>query len=275
MPRLNIKIDTVRSLFAKSGNQCAFPDCKSELIDEENDFISQVCHIAAASEGGERFDPLMSDEERRAFDNLMILCYPHHVKTNDVQRFSTDMLIEMKRQHEELCSKTPYDAPEESIQLIMKDQLDFSEEISNVSHERVKQLEVNLGVFLDEDPQSHTHEIERSANYIENLLREIETFFTSFAVTNGDGLSFSSGSVEQFQESLASQSFPLQGVLWEERNIGGVNSLQNIRIHLLSLSLHAEIGRLLADPSDENTRMRVEEIRMRLRDEARSAVVVD
>ena len=148
LPRLNIKIDTVRSLFAKSGNQCAFPDCKSELIDEENDFISQVCHIAAASEGGERFDPLMSDEERRAFDNLMILCYPHHVKTNDVQRFSTDMLIEMKRQHEELCSKTPYDAPEESIQLIMKDQLDFSEEISNVSHERVKQLEVNLGDFL-------------------------------------------------------------------------------------------------------------------------------
>jgi hypothetical protein len=275
LPRLAIKTDTVRSLFAKSGNQCAFPGCKSELIDEENDFIAQVCHIAAASEGGERFDPLMSDEERRAFDNLLVLCYPHHVKTNDAQRFSMDILTEMKRRHEERCSKTPYDAPEKTVQLIMKDQLDFSEEISNISHERVKQLEVNLGVFLDEDPQSHTYEIEKGVNYIEDLLEKIDTFFTSIADTNGDGRSQFSDSVEKTQESLDFQSFPLQGVLWEERNIGGANSLQSIRINLLSLSLHAENGRLLANPTDENTRMRVDQIRMRLRDEAGSAILVD
>lgn len=275
MPRFSLKIDTLRSLFAKSGNQCAFPGCKSELIDEENDFIAQVCHIAAASEGGERFDPSMSDEQRRAFDNLIVLCYPHHVKTNDVQRFPTEILAEMKRQHEERFSKTAYDAPEETVQLIMKDQLDFSDEIFDISQGRVKQLEVNLGVFIDDDPRYHTYQIENCTNYIENLLREIDIFFTSFAVTNNDDLSFSYGSIDSIRGSLAAQSSPLQGVLWEERNIGGANSLQNIRIHLLSLSLHAEIGRMLADPSNVNSRKRVDEIRMKLRDEARSAFVVD
>lgn len=275
MPRLPIKVETIRSLFAKSGNQCAFPGCTSTLIDEDNDFISQVCHISAASKGGQRFDPLMSDEERRSFDNLIVLCYPHHVKTNDVQQFSTDKLTEMKRQHEERFSKTRYDAPEETVQSIMKDQIDFSDEISRISRKRLEQLEVNVGVFLDEEPQSHTHNIEESVNYLERLLTEVDTFFSSFAVTNEDGLPFTYGDAEKPQGSLTSQSFPLQGVLWEERIIGGANSLQNIRIHLLSLTLHAEIGRLLADPSDESTHLRVRELRKKLRVQARSAVSVD
>lgn len=40
-------------------------------MDEMGNFIGQICHIEAAEEGGERFKPIMTNEERRAFDNLM------------------------------------------------------------------------------------------------------------------------------------------------------------------------------------------------------------
>jgi hypothetical protein len=39
--------DTLRRLFALSGNQCAFPDCKRRLVDEDGTFVAQVCHTAS------------------------------------------------------------------------------------------------------------------------------------------------------------------------------------------------------------------------------------
>ena len=165
--------------------------------------------------------------------------------------------------------------PEETIRLIMKDQQDFSKEISDIAHEWVEQLEVNLEVLFDENPQKHIQEIEHNLEYIEGLLSKIDNFFNCFTNPTDGGSPKFLGSVENIQGPLTNQSSPLQGVLWEERNIGGQNSLQKIRTNLLSLSLHAEIGRLLANPSDEDVSRRVDEIKMRLRNEAAAAVVVD
>ena len=33
---------------------------------------------------GERFNAEQSDEERRSYDNLLLLCYQHHIETDDV-----------------------------------------------------------------------------------------------------------------------------------------------------------------------------------------------
>jgi hypothetical protein len=65
-------------------------------MDIEGDFIGQLCHIEAAEEGGERFNPSMTNDERRAVANLMLMCYPHHVKTNDVNTYTVDVLRKMK-----------------------------------------------------------------------------------------------------------------------------------------------------------------------------------
>jgi hypothetical protein len=94
------KGDTLRELYLKSGNQCAFPDCTRLMIDSEGDFIGQLCHIEAAEKGGERFNKNQTNEERRHFSNLMLLCYEHHVKTNDVDTYNVSVLQEMKRIHE-------------------------------------------------------------------------------------------------------------------------------------------------------------------------------
>lgn len=117
--RLAPTAETLRALFAKSGNQCAFSDCKHPLIDEDNNFVAQVCHIEDALPGG-RFNENMTNEERRGYNNLILFCYRHHVKTNDTEKYLVSKLLEIKLQHE-AKSKEPYEVKEVTLINIFND----------------------------------------------------------------------------------------------------------------------------------------------------------
>ncbi len=98
--RLTPKKDVLRELYLKSGNQCAFPGCHHVIIDSEGNFVGQICHIEAAEGEGERFNSKMTNEERRAFSNLMLMCYDHHIVTNNVAEYRVERLKHMKAEHE-------------------------------------------------------------------------------------------------------------------------------------------------------------------------------
>jgi hypothetical protein len=98
--RLAPKGETLRELFLKSGNLCAFPGCGHLMMNEKGIFIGQVCHIEAEEEGGERFNSAMTNEQRRAASNLMLMCYAHHQETNNVKKFSVKRLRQFKADHE-------------------------------------------------------------------------------------------------------------------------------------------------------------------------------
>lgn len=101
MARLDPTPKTKNRLFALSGNKCAFPDCDVIFVSTENESnISNICHIEAAEEGGERYNPNSNDEERRSFENLILLCPNHHKVTDDVQTYTVGVLRAMKRTHE-------------------------------------------------------------------------------------------------------------------------------------------------------------------------------
>jgi|JI8StandDraft_1071087.scaffolds.fasta_scaffold58141_2 hypothetical protein len=102
--RLAPKNEVTRELYLKSGNICAFPGCSNIMIDDEGNFIGQICHIEAAEDGGERFNENMSNEDRRSFENLMLMCYEHHVITNDIDKYTVGILKEMKKKHEDKFS---------------------------------------------------------------------------------------------------------------------------------------------------------------------------
>lgn len=98
------KRSTIRRLDTLSGNECAHPDCTKKLIAEDGiSIISKICHIAAASKEGPRFDEDMTDDERRGFDNLILLCDEHHViidnKENEA-KYPSPLLQEWKSSHE-------------------------------------------------------------------------------------------------------------------------------------------------------------------------------
>lgn len=100
MTRLNPTNATKRRLYLLSGNECAFPTCNQRLTDENGDFIGEICHIEGANEGGERYNPFQTDEERRDISNLILLCPNHHKITDNEEIYTVEYLKEIKRNHE-------------------------------------------------------------------------------------------------------------------------------------------------------------------------------
>jgi len=99
--RLTPKADALRELYLKSGNQCAYPNCSRQMMNENNIFLGQVCHIQAAEPGGARFNPCMTNDERRDSSNLILMCYEHHKIIDDKNsNFTVEQLELIKQEHE-------------------------------------------------------------------------------------------------------------------------------------------------------------------------------
>src|SRR5947209_8517393 len=93
---------TVKRLFALSGNRCAFPDCPTRLVERDTgSVVGEVCHIKGEKPTAPRFDQGQSNEERHAFDNLILLCNVHHKVIDDnPQTYPVERLLKMKEDHE-------------------------------------------------------------------------------------------------------------------------------------------------------------------------------
>jgi tetratricopeptide (TPR) repeat protein len=115
-------IPTVKRLFAISGNLCAFPQCPTPIIDpSSNVVIGEICHIKAREEGGARYDPSQTDEERNAFENLILLCSVHHkIVDTDENAYPVKRLTEIKAAHEGKFSYGAEPAEEIVQRLIVK-----------------------------------------------------------------------------------------------------------------------------------------------------------
>jgi|GEM_PF-303785 len=115
MARLKPKETTIKKLFALSGNQCAYPECEQKVVDEYGTVVGQICHIEAAEQGGERYNSQSNDEERRSFDNLILLCANHHIKTNNITEYSVEKLKNMKSNHERKHQENLFHVSDEII----------------------------------------------------------------------------------------------------------------------------------------------------------------
>lgn len=66
-------------LCERVGGKCSNPDCRCETKGPHSDLWKRVskgqaAHITAASEGGPRYDPNISSEQRKSIDNGIWLC---------------------------------------------------------------------------------------------------------------------------------------------------------------------------------------------------------
>lgn len=110
-----VSVATAKRLFAISGNCCAFPKCASPLVDESSGKVTgRICHIAARNEGGPRYDPTQTDEQRNEFENLLLLCPIHHdvVDADDIA-YSVQRLKQMKAEHER--QQSPRQEPSNAV----------------------------------------------------------------------------------------------------------------------------------------------------------------
>src|ERR1022692_2797414 len=114
---------TIKCLFAHSGNRCAFPKCKSEIV-RDGTIIGEICHICAANPSGPRYDPRQTDAERHSFENLILLCANHHtVIDDDEESYTVQRITAMKNAHEASATQmTESDATEGAIMLLSVNQ---------------------------------------------------------------------------------------------------------------------------------------------------------
>ena len=139
---------TIKRLFGLSRNKCSFPNCEKEMSDALSAKHSNICHIEAANEGGERWNVDMTDKQRADYDNLILLCPIHHDETNDVKKYSVEVLKEMKKRHEqEMALRVSNEKP-----LFKRPSLlaDIISKISSIDIDNIESIPVKNSFSIDE-----------------------------------------------------------------------------------------------------------------------------
>ena len=99
----NYKIKDIKKLFSLSGNQCAEPNCKNRIIGEDGTtVVGEICHITAANTYGPRYNADLTEDERRSYDNLILLCPEHHKLIDNPQNqnvYTESLLKQWKEDH--------------------------------------------------------------------------------------------------------------------------------------------------------------------------------
>jgi hypothetical protein len=96
---------TERLLFRMARGTCYYPECPIPVVSIEASRAIvgvDIAHIRGAKPGSARFDPGMTDGERAAIDNLILLCKTHHklVDTYEPKKYTVEMLAAWKRDNE-------------------------------------------------------------------------------------------------------------------------------------------------------------------------------
>ena len=103
---MGISLKTHKMLWGRSGNMCAFPNCKKELVVDETltddpSIIGEEAHIVADSEDWPRGNSELTVEQRNKYENLILLSRVHHKIVDDQpNEFTVVKLHNYKDDHE-------------------------------------------------------------------------------------------------------------------------------------------------------------------------------
>ena len=261
MTRLTPKQDTLRALFAKSGNQCAFPGCNHRIINGKNQLIGEVCHIEAAEIGGERYNPNQSDEDRRDYSNLILLCHEHHVETNDVNEFPVSKLKEMKRLHEEKFAKESFNINEETLKSIMLQINDYWQNIDFLNkYKHTAPEEFRMPVDVSKDYLELADSIIENITALSQMLSELGEFtdnlwnnLTEYLKQHGVDLSPI--------ENIPYYENPFAHPFWEMLHIEGSNVPKQTILLIKQINLKYLELYVKNNPNDLSAQKKLNELR--------------
>ncbi|MFZ0336616.1 MAG: HNH endonuclease signature motif containing protein, partial [Terracidiphilus sp.] len=112
---------TIKRLFARSGNRCAYPRCPLEIVHGEA-VVGEVCHIRAARPDRPRYAPDQSTTGRHGYDNLILLCRNHHkVIDDDPEAYTVERVLRMKADQESGAATLTPGAIERAARLLINE----------------------------------------------------------------------------------------------------------------------------------------------------------
>ncbi len=101
-----IPLKEQRLVLQKSGNRCAFVDCRKLLTADASTsdrpaVLGEIAHIVAERPLGPRGASPMGTIERNRYENLILLCNQHHqVVDSQPETYTAERLRAMKEEHE-------------------------------------------------------------------------------------------------------------------------------------------------------------------------------
>ncbi len=102
--KANPDTNTQRRLFAASGGYCQNPGCNQALFVEADSTkvsVAEMAHIFAAQDDGPRANPKLTEGERGAFANLILLCANCHTMVDKAPgAFPDSVIVKWKSDHE-------------------------------------------------------------------------------------------------------------------------------------------------------------------------------
>lgn len=235
MARKPPSADTLKLLYVRSGNECAFPSCTHPIFNDEGLYIAQLCHIKGANEGGQRFDKNQTDEERRVPENLFFMCHRHHKETDVEEKYTVEKLIEIKTSHESRFTEAGREFSNNMIRQILYEASYFWNKQSAKTFE-LQDLKIERDFDLDifDLLNELSEHIEIISNYCdlcansdssETLHKELNQLFEKA------GLDYSKVRNIPYYEN------PFVNRNWEIHNIGRPNFFSHITLCLHQLKI--------------------------------------
>jgi hypothetical protein len=180
----------LESLYGLAGGRCSFPECRQQLVHwgdspDSPVILGQIGHIVAHSDNGPRADPAMPMEERRRYNNLILVCPTHHGLVDKLDSiYTVAELRSYKATHErwvEECLTSAMDnvAPSE-LDVVCK-AIDGSNRLRSTSLTAVppedKMRHNDLGPAADRYLKIGLMQSEAVADYLEKMASQLDAQF--------------------------------------------------------------------------------------------------
>lgn len=105
---LPISAKDQKLLWGKAAARCSMPECRRSLVAASSELaastgilIGENCHIVAEKSGGPRGQSVLTTAQRNRYQNLILLCSPHHtIIDQDSKAWPINRLHQIKSEHE-------------------------------------------------------------------------------------------------------------------------------------------------------------------------------
>lgn len=167
---------TLKRLFARSGNRCAFPRCVAPLTHNDT-LIGEVCHIKGDKPGAARYDTSQADPERQAYDNLIVLCPNHHTVIDDDEvAYTVERLLRMKTEHEAHATVIPDSEAERVAALFVAQEFSNVGQVGGVSAHNIHAHTINVSSSAASNPIAARRQLQA----VESLWKTIRAMRSEF-----------------------------------------------------------------------------------------------
>jgi hypothetical protein len=265
--------ETLKLLYVRSGNECAFPECDHPIFNDDGLYIAQLCHIKAANKGGQRFDESQTDDDRRTPENLLFMCHRHHKETDDEKKYPAQKVKEIKESHE----------------------LKFTEKGKVASKEMIRQIQFEANYFWKKQGAKSFEledlKIDRDFDKgVIDLLKELEGHIKT--IENYCDLCADSDSSESLQSNLEDlfkragleikelkkipyYENPFENRNWEMHNIGRPNFFSHISLCLNQLKVKITEELLKCNPDNKDLALLIDQYRRTFEEDYNNSYYVD